>query len=68
MATTASSRPASTLSPEVAGALGATAGEEIKALELSGKNGLQFRRNSLTGAVEVVPAKGIELNEALHKN
>ena len=40
----------------------------MKALELSGKNGLQFRRNSLTGAIEVVPAKGIELNEALHAN
>ena len=56
------------LSAEAAAALGAEAGAEVKALELSGKNGLQFRRNSLSGAVEVVPAKGIELNEALHKN
>ncbi|WP_291314805.1 2,3,4,5-tetrahydropyridine-2,6-dicarboxylate N-succinyltransferase [Corynebacterium sp. UBA2622] len=56
------------LSPEVAAALGQPEGAEVKALELSGRNGLQFRRNSLTGSVEVVPAKGIELNEALHKN
>lgn len=43
-------------------------GTEAKALELSGKNGLLFRRNSLTGAVEAVRAKAVELNEALHKN
>ena len=43
-------------------------GTEIKALELSGANGLQFRRNSTSGAIEVVAAKGIELNEALHAN
>ncbi|AQQ14950.1 2,3,4,5-tetrahydropyridine-2,6-dicarboxylate N-succinyltransferase [Corynebacterium glaucum] len=56
------------LTSEVADALGKEAGAEVKALELSGKNGLQFRRNSLSGAIEVVPAKGIELNEALHAN
>lgn len=56
------------LSEPVAAALGREAGSEVKALELSGANCLQFRRNSLTGAVEVVPAKGIELNEALHAN
>ena len=56
------------LTAEVAEALGRAEGDEIKALELSGANGLQFRRNSVTGAVEAVPAKGIELNEALHKN
>ena len=43
-------------------------GTEAKALELSGKNGLLFRRNSLTGAVEAVRAKAVELNETLHKN
>ena len=59
---------AGTSSEPVAAALGREAGSEVKALELSGANGLQFRRNSLTGAVEVVPAKGIELNEALHAN
>ena len=56
------------LTSEVAEALGTEAGAEVKALELSGKNGLQFRRNSLSGAIEVVPAKSIELNEALHAN
>ncbi|GAB3087193.1 2,3,4,5-tetrahydropyridine-2,6-dicarboxylate N-succinyltransferase [Corynebacterium aquatimens] len=40
----------------------------IKALELSGRNGLLFRRNSLTGAVEATRAKGIELNDELHSN
>ena len=45
-------------------------GASIKARELSGQSNLLFRRNSLTGAVEVVPRKGdgIALNEALHKN
>ncbi|GAB40314.1 MULTISPECIES: 2,3,4,5-tetrahydropyridine-2,6-dicarboxylate N-succinyltransferase [Gordonia] len=45
-------------------------GASIKARELSGQSNLLFRRNSLTGAVEVVPWKGdgIALNEALHKN
>jgi 2,3,4,5-tetrahydropyridine-2-carboxylate N-succinyltransferase len=40
----------------------------VKAVELSGVPGLLFRRNSLTGAVEVLPrsGKGIELNTALH--
>ena len=56
------------LTAEVAEALGKEAGAEIKALELSGANGLQFRRNSTSGAIEVVAAKGIELNEALHAN
>ncbi|MBX3311459.1 MAG: 2,3,4,5-tetrahydropyridine-2,6-dicarboxylate N-succinyltransferase [Microbacteriaceae bacterium] len=41
---------------------------EVKAKELSGQNGLLFRRNSLTGAVEVIArsGKGIELNPVLH--
>ncbi|HWH25866.1 MAG TPA: DapH/DapD/GlmU-related protein, partial [Pseudolysinimonas sp.] len=40
----------------------------VKALELSGVAGLLFRRNSVTGAVEVLPRSGgsIELNAALH--
>ncbi|GAB5902767.1 2,3,4,5-tetrahydropyridine-2,6-dicarboxylate N-succinyltransferase [Mycobacteroides chelonae] len=45
-------------------------GETIKALELSGTNNLLFRRNSQTGAVEVVSRDGgaFELNAALHAN
>ncbi|MCP2637890.1 2,3,4,5-tetrahydropyridine-2,6-dicarboxylate N-succinyltransferase [Microbacterium sp. HD4P20] len=40
----------------------------IKGSELSGRDGLLFRRNSVTGAVEVVQRAGvgITLNEALH--
>ena len=42
----------------------------IKAADLSGKDNILFRRNSVTGAVEAVPWKGdgIELNAALHSN
>ncbi len=45
-------------------------GRAIKARELSGANNLLFRRNSLSGAVEVVArdGSGITLNEALHAN
>lgn len=45
-------------------------GKTVKARELSGANNLLFRRNSLTGSVEVVSrgGKGITLNEALHAN
>jgi 2,3,4,5-tetrahydropyridine-2-carboxylate N-succinyltransferase len=45
-------------------------GATVKALELSGRSGILFRRNSLTGAVEAVPrtGTGIALNEALHAN
>ncbi len=41
---------------------------EIKAVELSGANGVLYRRNSLTGAVEALPrtGEGIALNTALH--
>ena len=41
---------------------------EVKAGELSGKANLLFRRNSLSGAVEVLPrdGQGVELNGALH--
>jgi 2,3,4,5-tetrahydropyridine-2-carboxylate N-succinyltransferase len=40
----------------------------VKAAELSGVPGLLFRRNSLTGAVEVLgrSGQGVRLNEALH--
>ena len=43
-------------------------GEQVKALELSGVPGLLFRRNSVSGAVEVIArdGRGVELNEALH--
>jgi len=39
-----------------------------KAAEFSGVSGLLFRRNSLTGALEVLPRRGdgVRLNEALH--
>jgi 2,3,4,5-tetrahydropyridine-2-carboxylate N-succinyltransferase len=41
---------------------------EVKAAELSGADGLLFRRNSLTGAVEALPreGEGVRLNAALH--
>ena len=42
----------------------------VKALTLSGKDNVLFRRNSVTGAVEAVPwrSKGIRLNADLHAN
>ena len=45
-------------------------GNTVKAIELSGADNLLFRRNSLSGAVEVVKrdGTGITLNEALHAN
>ncbi|MGU3653448.1 2,3,4,5-tetrahydropyridine-2,6-dicarboxylate N-succinyltransferase [Mycolicibacterium sp. A43C] len=45
-------------------------GQTIKAKELSGSNNLLFRRNSVSGAVEVVKrdGTGVTLNEALHAN
>ncbi|CAB4896114.1 MAG: 2,3,4,5-tetrahydropyridine-2,6-dicarboxylate N-succinyltransferase [Actinobacteria bacterium] len=41
---------------------------QVKALELSGAHGLLFRRNSVSGAVEVISrtGAGIALNSALH--
>jgi len=44
--------------------------EVVKALELSGADGLLFRRNSQTGAVEAIPRSGRwgGLNAALHAN
>jgi 2,3,4,5-tetrahydropyridine-2-carboxylate N-succinyltransferase len=43
-------------------------GEVVKARELSGASGVLFRRNSQTGAIEVVPRSGSwgGLNAALH--
>jgi 2,3,4,5-tetrahydropyridine-2-carboxylate N-succinyltransferase len=45
-------------------------GEVVKARELSGANGLLFRRHSQSGAVEAVPRSGTwgGLNAALHAN
>jgi 2,3,4,5-tetrahydropyridine-2-carboxylate N-succinyltransferase len=46
-------------------------GTTVKARELSGRSGLLFRRNSVTGAVEVLPRSGASwsgLNTALHSN
>lgn len=45
-------------------------GRLVKARDLTGSDGLLFRRNSSTGAVEVVERSGvgIHLNEALHAN
>jgi 2,3,4,5-tetrahydropyridine-2,6-dicarboxylate N-succinyltransferase len=45
-------------------------GDVVKALELSGSDGVLFRRNSVSGAIEAVSREGrrIELNEALHAN
>ena len=42
----------------------------VKAGELSGADGLQFWRNSVTGAIEARPRRGtsFSLNEALHAN
>jgi 2,3,4,5-tetrahydropyridine-2-carboxylate N-succinyltransferase len=41
----------------------------VKAGELSGTDNLLFRRNSTSGAVEVLPRAGsVELNLALHSN
>jgi len=42
--------------------------QTVKAVELSGRPGLLFRRNSVTGAVEVLPRKGhgVTLNSQLH--
>jgi 2,3,4,5-tetrahydropyridine-2-carboxylate N-succinyltransferase len=45
-------------------------GTVVKAKELSGTSNLLFRRNSVTGGVEVVAKSGtgVELNAALHAN
>ena len=45
-------------------------GSTVKAAALSGQDGLQFWRNSVTGALEVRPRAGaaFALNDALHSN
>jgi 2,3,4,5-tetrahydropyridine-2-carboxylate N-succinyltransferase len=45
-------------------------GEVVKAAQLSGADGLLFRRNSQTGAIEALPRSGSwsGLNAALHAN
>jgi 2,3,4,5-tetrahydropyridine-2-carboxylate N-succinyltransferase len=45
-------------------------GTVAKAVALSGQSGLLFRRNSTSGAVEVLPRRGsaVSLNNALHSN
>jgi 2,3,4,5-tetrahydropyridine-2-carboxylate N-succinyltransferase len=45
-------------------------GDVVKALELSGADGLLFRRNSVSGAVEALPRSGTwgGLNAVLHAN
>ena len=45
-------------------------GQVVKAVTLSGANGLLFLRNSVNGALEVRPRTpgGVELNAALHAN
>ena len=42
----------------------------VKALTLSGENGLLYIRNSVTGTIEVRRREGVgvELNAALHAN
>jgi 2,3,4,5-tetrahydropyridine-2-carboxylate N-succinyltransferase len=48
----------------------ADGGDVVSARTLSGENGLLFRRNSVSGAVEVLArtGEGIALNAALHAN
>ena len=45
-------------------------GVTVRARELSGANNLLFRRNSVSGAVEVLArdGRGITLNDSLHTN
>ncbi len=46
-------------------------GSTVKAVELSGQDGILFLTNSQTGALEARPRgerTGIELNSALHAN
>ena len=49
---------------------GSTGPRVVKAVELSGADGVLFRRNSQSGAVEALPrtGEGIALNAALHAN
>jgi 2,3,4,5-tetrahydropyridine-2-carboxylate N-succinyltransferase len=52
----------------VVGAIPQAQSSTVKAVELSGVPGLLFRRNSVTGAVEVLPrlADSVKLNPQLH--
>jgi 2,3,4,5-tetrahydropyridine-2-carboxylate N-succinyltransferase len=46
-------------------------GRVVKAAELSGANGLLYRRNSVSGAIEALPRTGdssVNLNSELHSN
>jgi 2,3,4,5-tetrahydropyridine-2,6-dicarboxylate N-succinyltransferase len=45
-------------------------GAVVKARDMSGSNGVLFRRNSVTGTIEAVAreGRGVELNAALHAN
>jgi 2,3,4,5-tetrahydropyridine-2-carboxylate N-succinyltransferase len=45
-------------------------GRTVKAATLSGQDGMQYWRNSVTGALEARPRSGggVELNDALHAN
>ncbi|MDO4908260.1 MAG: 2,3,4,5-tetrahydropyridine-2,6-dicarboxylate N-succinyltransferase [Corynebacterium sp.] len=54
----------------VAEQVGLADGDTIKAVELSGRSNILFRRNSLTGAIEAVGwgTSKVELNSQLHKN
>ena len=67
-ATAASSRPAAT-SPAARGSR-LPDGSVVKARELSGRDGLLFRRNSVSGALEALPRDGDwgALNADLHAN
>nr|VDG62939.1 2,3,4,5-tetrahydropyridine-2,6-dicarboxylate N-succinyltransferase [Streptococcus thermophilus] len=56
------------ITDDIAADLDHSAGDEVKAVELSGHNNILFRRNSLTGGVEASRAHAVELNEELHKN
>jgi 2,3,4,5-tetrahydropyridine-2-carboxylate N-succinyltransferase len=49
---------------------GEQSGQIVKARELSGQDGILYRRNSVTGALEAVRRAGIgiQLNQALHAN
>ncbi|AGF72127.1 2,3,4,5-tetrahydropyridine-2,6-dicarboxylate N-succinyltransferase [Corynebacterium halotolerans] len=54
----------------VAEAAGVPSGVSVKASVLSGGNGILFRRNSVSGAVEATPWRNssVELNAQLHSN
>lgn len=56
-----------TAGSKIAGSFNGGAPEVIKASTLSGKSGILFRRNSVTGALEAVRnIKAVELNPTLH--